>query len=196
MEEALLGDAETSTRRSRDRPVLFNRRSQAITQGSPYQKAAALVDLVAISLSLRFALPNLFYISADWFRFDSTGRRRYRSTGANPRPGQLLRYFCQVLFLLHQVRHHLVAQLFRIDRVELPRGLYFCIVLTLNRLHSVSDLLSNCRNLYGVQMLRTLAMIESTIILVSCLTWLRQSPSLTRLSWRICLACGFFEVVQ
>ncbi|CAL5336754.1 unnamed protein product [Camellia sinensis] len=51
MEKALLGHessgggSSSSSRRSRDASALFRRRSEAITHGSPYQKAAALVDL-------------------------------------------------------------------------------------------------------------------------------------------------------
>ncbi|CAL5391575.1 unnamed protein product [Camellia sinensis] len=51
MEKALLGHessgggSSSSSRRSRDASALFRRRSDAITHGSPYQKAAALVDL-------------------------------------------------------------------------------------------------------------------------------------------------------
>jgi len=45
MESPLLGD-ESGGRSNNVRRQLFERRSDAITHGSPYQKAAALVDLV------------------------------------------------------------------------------------------------------------------------------------------------------
>ncbi|KAL5793778.1 hypothetical protein ACOSP7_002372 [Xanthoceras sorbifolium] len=53
MEEALLVSGENSNRRRRDpSSTLFNRRSHAITQGSSYQKAAALVDLAEDGIGL------------------------------------------------------------------------------------------------------------------------------------------------
>ncbi|KAH7576933.1 hypothetical protein JRO89_XS01G0177600 [Xanthoceras sorbifolium] len=53
MEEALLVSGENSDRRRRDpSSTLFNRRSHAITQGSSYQKAAALVDLAEDGIGL------------------------------------------------------------------------------------------------------------------------------------------------
>ncbi|XP_028118254.1 two pore calcium channel protein 1A-like isoform X4 [Camellia sinensis] len=58
MEKALLGHessgggSSSSRRRSRDASALFRRRSDAITHGSPYQKAAALVDLAEDGVGL------------------------------------------------------------------------------------------------------------------------------------------------
>ncbi|GMP54565.1 hypothetical protein CsSME_00019699 [Camellia sinensis var. sinensis] len=58
MEKALLGHessgggSSSSSRRSRDASALFRRRSDAITHGSPYQKAAALVDLAEDGVGL------------------------------------------------------------------------------------------------------------------------------------------------
>ncbi|KAF5950165.1 hypothetical protein HYC85_012158 [Camellia sinensis] len=58
MEKALLGHessgggSSSSSRRSRDASALFRRRSEAITHGSPYQKAAALVDLAEDGVGL------------------------------------------------------------------------------------------------------------------------------------------------
>ena len=52
MESPLLGD-ETGGWRNSGRLPRFDRRSDAITHGSPYQKAAALVDLVFLVLCER-----------------------------------------------------------------------------------------------------------------------------------------------
>lgn len=54
MDVAFLHGGEGASGLRRDRKRVFNRRSDAIAHGSPYEKAAALVDLVCWCIFIRF----------------------------------------------------------------------------------------------------------------------------------------------